>query len=219
MQPGEIPNPSLRLFRQKPPHLLCLPLSSHDTGNQRLEPWLQLEEPHPSAIVLGPIHIHFPSLPLATRRTLAARSLEMWLLLSSLHSIGRHARRRSKWVMNEPICRIYRPQSSFKIKHKMKNMLSWKRNRQNVVPFPVKSCGRLERYCAENRAAAGILPWERACRQTKERASRASTPGVGLAGMRGWDSACLIISPLVLFDFFFFKDFIFSFFSPKPPGT
>lgn len=60
-------------FWQKPHYFPCLPLSTHGTGNWILDSSLQLEEPNPSATVLGPIHINFPGLPLAMCKTQAAR--------------------------------------------------------------------------------------------------------------------------------------------------
>lgn len=53
-------------------YFCCLPLSTHGTGNWTLDSLLQLEESNPSAAVLRPIHINFPSLPLAMCKIQAA---------------------------------------------------------------------------------------------------------------------------------------------------
>ena len=82
----------------------------------------------------------------------------------------------------------------------MKNTLSWEKNKQNLIPFYLNSCGKSERYCAEDRTAAGILPWKRGCWQIRESKQGQELQGVGLQGLGGWEFNYKLISTMEFFN-------------------
>lgn len=84
----------------------------------------------------------------------------------------------------------------------MKNTLCWEKISKIWFPFILTAVvDRTERYCAEDRTAAGILPWKRLLEGKREQAG-ASTAGGGTGGVGGWEFDYKVISTIGLFKWY-----------------